>query len=93
EASDIRIDDLPLKLDSEIQNMSMHGTVSTGNSTLMRKIMKQLRDRGDLVIIYDKGCTFIEDFYDESRDTVLNALDARCPNWDLWEECRTISEL
>ncbi len=93
EASDIRIDDLPLKLDSEIQNMSMHGTVSTGKSTLMRKIMKQLRDRGDLVIIYDKGCTFIEDFYDESRDKVLNALDARCPNWDLWEECRTISEL
>ena len=66
EASDIRIDDLPLKLDSEIQNMAMHGTVSTGKSTLMRKILKQLRDRGDLVIIYDKGCTFVEDFYDES---------------------------
>lgn len=93
EASDIRIDDLPLKLDSEIQNFAMHGTVSTGKSTLMRKIMKQLRDRGDLVIIYDKGCTFTEDFYDESRDQILNALDARCPNWDLWEECRTISEL
>ncbi|UAN24966.1 type IV conjugative transfer system coupling protein TraD (plasmid) [Enterobacter sp. JBIWA003] len=93
EASDIRIDALPLKLDSEIQNMAMHGTVSTGKSTLMRKIMKQLRDRGDLVIIYDKGCTFVEDFYDESRDEVLNALDIRCPNWDLWEECRTISEL
>ncbi|HED1708946.1 TPA: type IV secretion system DNA-binding domain-containing protein, partial [Citrobacter freundii] len=55
EASDIRIDDLPLKLDSEIQNFAMHGTVSTGKSTLMRKILKQLRDRGDLVIIYDKG--------------------------------------
>lgn len=59
----------------------------------MRKILKQLRERGDLVIIYDKGCTFVEDFYDESRDEVLNAMDARCPNWDLWEECRTISEL
>lgn len=93
EASDIRIDELPLKLDSEIQNLAMHGTVSTGKSTLMRKIMKQLRDRGDLVIVYDKGCTFVEDFYDESRDEVLNALDARCPNWDLWEECRTIAEL
>ncbi len=93
EASDIRIDDLPLKLDSEIQNMAMHGTVSTGKSTLMRKILKQLRDRGDLVIIYDKGCTFVEDFYDESRDKVLNALDSRCPNWDLWEECRSIAEL
>ena len=73
--------------------MAMHGTVSTGKSTLMRKILRQLRDRGDLVIIYDKGCTFVEDFYDESRDKVLNALDSRCPNWDLWEECRSIAEL
>ena len=93
EASDLHIDDLPLKLDAEIQNFAIHGTVSTGKSTLMRKILKQLRDRGDLVIIYDKGCTFVEYFYDESRDKVLNALDSRCPDWDLWEECRTISEL
>ncbi|MDZ7320029.1 type IV conjugative transfer system coupling protein TraD [Kosakonia sacchari] len=93
EVSDIRIDDLPLKRDAEIQNFAMHGTVSTGKSTLMRKIMKQLRDRGDLVIIYDKGCTFVEDFYDESRDQILNALDVRCPNWDLWEECRSVAEL
>lgn len=93
EASDIRIDGLPLKLDSEIQNFAMHGTVGSGKSQLMRKILKQLRDRGDLVIIYDKGCTFVEDFYDESRDKVLNAkmpvvLTGTCgrsagtsPNW------------
>ncbi len=93
EASDIRIDDLPLKLNAEIQNFAMHGTVGSGKSQLMRKILTYLRDRGDLVIVYDKGCTFVEDYYDESRDKVLNAMDARCPNWDLWEECRTISEL
>lgn len=93
EASDIRIDGLPLKLDSEIQNFAMHGTVGSGKSQLMRKILRYLRERGDLVIIYDKGCSFIEDFYDETRDKVLNPMDARCANWDLWEECRTISEL
>ena len=93
EASDIRIDALALKKDAEIQNFAMHGTVGSGKSTMMRKILRQLRERGDLVIIYDKGCTFIEDFYDESRDKVLNALDERCPNWDMWEECRTLPEL
>lgn len=93
EASDIRIDSLALKKDAEIQNFAMHGTVGSGKSTMMRKILRQLRERGDLVIIYDKGCTFIEDFYDESRDKVLNALDERCPNWDMWEECRTLPEL
>lgn len=93
EASDIRIDALALKKDAEIQNFAMHGTVGSGKSTLMRKILRRLRERGDLVIIYDKGCTFIEDFYDESRDKVLNALDERCPNWDMWEECSTLPEL
>lgn len=93
EASDIRIDALPLKKDAEIQNFAMHGTVGAGKSTLMRKILKFLRDRGDLVIIYDKGCTFVEDFYDESRDEILNALDSRCANWDMWAECRTLPEL
>ena len=92
EASDIRIDALSLKKDAEIQNFAMHGTVGSGKSQLMRKILAFLRERGDLVILYDKGCTFIEDFYDESRDEVLNALDARCPNWDMWEECRTLPE-
>lgn len=52
EASDIRIDALALKKDAEIQNFAMHGTVGSGKSTLMRKILRRLRERGDLVIIY-----------------------------------------
>jgi len=93
EASDIRIDDLSLKKNAEIQNFAMHGTVGAGKSQLMNKKLRQLRERGDLVIIYDKGCQFIEHFYDESRDKVLNALDERCPNWDLWEECQSLTDL
>lgn len=27
-------------------------------------------------------------FYLEGKDVILNPLDARCPNWDLWEECQ-----
>lgn len=79
DASDIRIDDLPLKLNSEIQNFAMHGTVGSGKSQLMRKILTYLRDQGDLVIVYDKGCTFVEDYYDESCDKVLNAMDCPLP--------------
>ncbi|EMW3576740.1 type IV secretion system DNA-binding domain-containing protein, partial [Yersinia enterocolitica] len=44
EASDIHIDKLPLKRDAEIQNFAMHGTVGTGKSTLMRKVLKCLRE-------------------------------------------------
>jgi type IV conjugative transfer system coupling protein TraD len=93
EASDIKIDDLALKKNGEIQNFLMHGTVGSGKSQLMRKILRYLRARGDLVIIYDKDYTFTEDFYDESRDVILSAVDARCPNWDMWGECRNLPEL
>lgn len=76
EASDIRIDGLPLKLDSEIQNFAMHGTVGSGKSQLMRKILKQLRDRGDLVIIYDKGCTLLKT---SMTNHGTRCLTQRCP--------------
>ena len=93
QASDIKIDDLPIKKDSEIQNFAMHGTVGSGKSTLMRKFLDQCRERGDMVIIYDKGCTFVEEYYQEGRDNILNPLDQRCVNWDLWEECETLPDL
>lgn len=93
QASDIKIDHLPIKKDSEIQNFAMHGTVGSGKSTLMRKFLDQCRQRGDMVIIYDKGCTFVEEYYQEGRDIILNPLDTRCANWDMWEECQTLPDL
>ena len=93
QASDIKIDSLPIKKDSEIQNFAMHGTVGSGKSTLMRKFLDQCRQRGDMVIIYDKGCTFVEEYYQEGRDIILNPRDTRCANWDMWEECQTLPDL
>lgn len=93
QASDIKVDDLPIKKDSEIQNFGMHGTVGSGKSTLMRKFLTYLRERGDLVIIYDKGCTFVEEYYDETKDKLLNPQDERCANWDMWGECPTLPSL
>ena len=87
------MDDLPIIKDSEIQNFAMHGTVGSGKSTLMRKFLDQCRQRGDMVIIYDKGCTFVEEYYQEGRDIILNPLDQRCANWDMWEECQTLPDL
>lgn len=91
--SHIVIDGLPMVKDSEIQNIAMHGTVGTGKSTLIRKYLLQLRQSGAPVIIYDKGNTFVEEFFDETRDVILNPMDKRCANWDLWEECRTLPDL
>lgn len=85
-ASNIQIDGFPLINGSEVQHFLVHGTVGTGKSQLIMKILNALRARGDRVIIYDKGCSFISNYLQEEFDVVLNPFDARCPNWDMWAE-------
>ncbi|HGO6700358.1 TPA: type IV conjugative transfer system coupling protein TraD [Legionella pneumophila] len=86
ENSDITIDGFPLKANSEVQHLLVHGTVGTGKSQLIMKIMDALRKRGDRVIVYDKGCAFIPHYFDAHQDVILNPFDVRCPNWDMWLE-------
>ncbi|HHR6394859.1 TPA: type IV conjugative transfer system coupling protein TraD [Providencia alcalifaciens] len=89
EASPITFDGLPLKLNSEVQNILMHGTPGSGKSNAINKLLIQLRQRGDMVIVFDKGCSLVKKHYNENIDKLLNPLDERCENWDLWRECLT----
>lgn len=84
--SDITIDGFPLIIGSEVQHLLVHGTVGSGKSQLIMKIMDSLRARGDRVIVYDKGCAFIPHYFDPNKDVILNPFDARCPDWDMWLE-------
>ncbi|MGX2956892.1 type IV conjugative transfer system coupling protein TraD [Ursidibacter arcticus] len=86
--SPFKIGDLHLVKNSEIQNIAVHGTLGTGKSTTFNDFLSKGRELNQRAIIYDKGCTFITIFYREGKDVILNPMDARCPNWDLWEECQ-----
>lgn len=91
-ASDIIIDGLPLLKNSEVKNFCAMGSVGTGKSRLYRKLMDYARKRGDMVIVYDKSCDFVKDYYDPQHDKILNPQDARCVAWDLWSECLTLPD-
>lgn len=84
--SNITIDSIPIIKDSEMQHFLIHGTVGTGKSQLMMKFIDSIRQRGDRVILYDKGCSFTPLFFNEEKDVILNSFDERCANWDMWEE-------
>lgn len=84
--SDITIDGFPMLANSEVQHFLIHGTVGTGKSQLIMKILDALRQRGDRAIVYDKGGNFVSHYFDSNRDIILNPFDARCPNWDMWSE-------
>ncbi|MCK8417608.1 type IV conjugative transfer system coupling protein TraD [Erwinia amylovora] len=88
--SPLKIGPLHLVKNSEIQNFLIHGTIGTGKSTIIRYVLDHIRKRGDRFIIFDPGSTFIKTHYDARRDFILDPHDARCANWDLWEECNSV---
>jgi hypothetical protein len=73
--------------------------MGTFKTTLIMQLLRQIRDRGDVAIVYDPASEFVQRFYDEKRgDIILNPLDARCPFWspameiESNQEATTISE-
>lgn len=50
-----QIGDLPIIRDSEIQNFCLHGTVGAGKSEVIRRLANYARQRGDMVVIYDRS--------------------------------------
>jgi hypothetical protein len=56
--------------------------MGTFKTQLIMQVLRQIRDRGDVAIVHDPACEFVQRFYDEQRgDYILNPLDARCPFW------------
>lgn len=68
------------------------GTTGMGKTVALSEMIEEARGRGQRAVIFDLTGTFIEHFYDAGRDTILNPLDARCPQWSVFDECRDDAE-
>jgi hypothetical protein len=65
------------------------GTTGTGKTVAISAMIEEARAKGQNCVVFDLTGSFIEQFYDAQRDVILNPLDARCPQWSLFDECRT----
>lgn len=65
------------------------GTTGTGKTVAISAMIEEARAKGQNCVVFDLTGAFIEQFYDAERDIILNPLDARCPQWSLFDECRT----
>ena len=65
------------------------GTTGTGKTVAISDMIAEARAKGQNCVVFDLTGAFIEQFYDARRDIILNPLDARCPQWNLFDECRT----
>jgi type IV secretory pathway TraG/TraD family ATPase VirD4 len=82
---------IPLR--AEAQHIELMGDTGAGKTSLIMQILRQIQARGEMAIVYDPACEFIQRFYDAKReDIVLNPLDARCPYWGPSEELRRKAE-
>lgn len=68
------------------------GTTGMGKTVALSDMIDEARSRGQRAVIFDLTGAFIEHFYDSSRDIILNPLDARCPRWSVFDECRDEAE-
>jgi len=92
EDSGLSLAKLPLIKHTETAHLLFHGTTGSGKSNAIKELLDQIRARGDRAIIYDKSCSFLEEFYLPEQDILLNPLDTRGKSWDLWAECRDAAD-
>ncbi|MEP9404410.1 type IV secretion system DNA-binding domain-containing protein [Sphingomonas silueang] len=83
---------LPYPYRTEQAHTMLIGTTGSGKTTVLRDLISQMRTRGDHAVIFDLTGSYVEAFYDPSRDTILNPLDTRCPAWSIFGDCDTESE-
>lgn len=88
EASNILLAGVPLKKNSETQNISIIGTTGVGKTTAMIELMQQTRNNRQKAVVYDKKGCFVQQFYRPGKDIILNPLDARSPAWNIWADCK-----
>lgn len=68
------IDKLPIPKDSEVKHFMITGTTGSGKTNTIHHLLKQLRERGDKVVIVDTTGGYISRFYDQEQDTILKTL-------------------
>lgn len=71
----------------EREHILLVGDTGSGKSSLIRQLLRQVRDRNETAIVYDPAREYLPEFYDSDRDDViLNPLDARMPYWSPSDE-------
>ncbi|MGB8473520.1 MAG: type IV secretion system DNA-binding domain-containing protein [Candidatus Acidiferrum sp.] len=78
---------LRLPLAIERNHILIMGDTGTGKTTLTRRILLQIEERGETAIVYDPALDYTPEFYKPERgDAILNPLDQRMPYWSPGQE-------
>ncbi|MBN2094267.1 MAG: type IV secretion system DNA-binding domain-containing protein [Candidatus Zambryskibacteria bacterium] len=86
----IPVGDVTIPVEYENRGTLVLGAAGTGKSVLVRDVIQSLAN--DKCIIYDRKGEFLQKFYREG-DLILNFLDARNVDWNIYEEIKTDEDI
>jgi len=72
----------------ETRHTMLVGTTGAGKTVALLDLVDQIRSKHGKAVIYDKMGNFTRYFYDPKRDIILNPLDERAHDWDMFREVR-----
>lgn len=88
-ASEIKIDTLPLVKGTETTHVLVTGGTGSGKTNCLHHLLKNIRKSKAKAIVVDTTGGFIERYYREGKDIIMNPLDNRGVEWSPWSECHT----
>ncbi|MEO0347883.1 MAG: type IV secretion system DNA-binding domain-containing protein [Pseudomonadota bacterium] len=77
---------IPYPINAETEHSLIVGSTGSGKTVLLKSLVKQLKQRGDKVLIYDYTGSFTASFYNHNQDTIINPFDERGKSWSLLKE-------
>jgi type IV conjugative transfer system coupling protein TraD len=85
-ASAIAIGPLPLVKGTETQHLLITGGTGSGKTNCMHHLLRCIHSLRQKAIIVDTTGIFVDKYFKEGRDILLNPLDSISASWNPWAE-------
>ena len=87
-ASQFKIGKIPLVKGTETQHILVSGGTGSGKTNCFHHLVPQIREYGQKAVIIDTTGAFIDRYFREGKDVILNPFDDRSAPWHPWIECQ-----
>ena len=69
----------------------LFGTVGVGKTNAIVEMLGTVRALGGRAVVYDRMGTFVQKFYDEETDVILNPFDDRSHSWCVFDDVHDVA--
>ncbi|MDR1983056.1 MAG: type IV secretion system DNA-binding domain-containing protein, partial [Holosporaceae bacterium] len=90
--SDITLADIPYPKGTESRHTILTGTTGSGKTNVMIELLDQITTKNEKIVIVDTVGTYIDRYYNRSRDIILNPFSRSSVSWSFLNECAVEEE-